>query len=393
MAASLGAALAPLPEPDQLAAGALCKAGAPPRPDASATASLFVVPGLVPLALSGPVVPRWVQPPMRQAHTGPPGQNGSYMTSVISDGHIGFGQASKFTDTPFPFPYQNLLQVFLWVYVVAVPLLVNAWIKSDGARGAMTFLAVWCYFALHQVGNNSEDPFLPYDHNELPLQQIQHSYNAKLLSLCVVPDAFQEIREVEATTPTPQPAATAVPQPAPAAAVPGSSRTSLLLGAKGEPKISIGPQDSGLAQEPQCSVEALAAEAAGGRRKIKQSQSKSLPPAPQEKDQEKATSVSAGSSASSQPASSGSAPGPTKLPQARDEFWQSADFAEVEQWNEVEEQTGERKLQNYPSVQALLLTGQDAALGHMLRESLQELAAAQTRCAYLVGVLEKGLVQ
>lgn len=27
---------------------------------------------------------------------------------VISDGFIGFGQASKISDTPFPFPYQSL---------------------------------------------------------------------------------------------------------------------------------------------------------------------------------------------------------------------------------------------------------------------------------------------
>merc|ERR1719433_491749 len=53
----------------------------------------------------------------------------SRLYQVISDGGIGFGQASKLCDTPFPFPYQNLLQIFLWVYVFTVPIVMNAWLK------------------------------------------------------------------------------------------------------------------------------------------------------------------------------------------------------------------------------------------------------------------------
>jgi len=111
----------------------------------------------------------------------------SRLYQVISDGCIGFGQASKLVDTPFPFPYQNIIQVFLWIYVCIVPFVMNAWLKNMALRATLTFLAVWCYFALHQVGNNLEDPYIPYDPNELALTYIQHGYNAKLLSYLAVP--------------------------------------------------------------------------------------------------------------------------------------------------------------------------------------------------------------
>lgn len=112
----------------------------------------------------------------------------SRLYQVISDGCLGFGQAAKIADTPFPFPYQNLLQLFLWVYVLVVPFVMNAWLRDPFLRGTLTFLSVWCYFALNQVGNNLEDPYIPYDPNEIPLMHIQHSFNAKLLSYGAVPE-------------------------------------------------------------------------------------------------------------------------------------------------------------------------------------------------------------
>lgn len=112
----------------------------------------------------------------------------SRLYQVISDGCIGFGQASKIADTPFPFPYQNLIQIFLWIYVLTVPLVMNAWLKEPVLRVILTFIAVWCYFALNQVGNNLEDPYIPYDPNEIALTHCQHSFNARLLSYMPVPE-------------------------------------------------------------------------------------------------------------------------------------------------------------------------------------------------------------
>jgi len=119
------------------------------------------------------------------ARTSPPILSRLYQ--VISDGHLGFSQAAKVSETPFPFPYQNLLRLLLWIFTFSVPFVINSQVVHHVARFAMNFLAVWAYFALCEVGDNLEDPFLPYDANELPLQAIQHAFNAKLLSLQVVP--------------------------------------------------------------------------------------------------------------------------------------------------------------------------------------------------------------
>mmetsp|Transcript_58943 Transcript_58943/g.133098 ORF Transcript_58943/g.133098 Transcript_58943/m.133098 type:complete len:479 (-) Transcript_58943:72-1508(-) len=105
----------------------------------------------------------------------------------ISDGHLRFHQACKTAEVPFPFPYQNLLRLFLWIYTFLVPVAVNAKVVPHSARFVATFLGVWSFFALCDVGDNLEDPFLPYDPNELPLQEIQHSFNGRLLATRVLP--------------------------------------------------------------------------------------------------------------------------------------------------------------------------------------------------------------
>jgi len=111
----------------------------------------------------------------------------SRLYQVISDGYLGFSQAAKVTDVPFPFPYHNLIRILLWMYALLLPFLINSKIIHVYLRFAVNFLAVFAYFALCEVGDNLEDPFLPYDPNELPLQAIQHTFNARLLSLGMAP--------------------------------------------------------------------------------------------------------------------------------------------------------------------------------------------------------------
>mmetsp|Transcript_49524 Transcript_49524/g.105923 ORF Transcript_49524/g.105923 Transcript_49524/m.105923 type:complete len:431 (+) Transcript_49524:57-1349(+) len=111
----------------------------------------------------------------------------SRLYQVISDGHLAFSQAAEVVEVPFPFPYHNLIRIFLWLYTLTVPFLINAKVLNAVARFVMNFCAVWAYFALCEVGDNLEDPFFPYDPNELPLEAIQHTFNARLLSTQIVP--------------------------------------------------------------------------------------------------------------------------------------------------------------------------------------------------------------
>merc|ERR1712230_214050 len=94
----------------------------------------------------------------------------SRMVQNISDGHQGFSMAAKVTETPFPFPYQNLIRVFLYVFAIGVPFVINSKLLPTSARFIINFVAVWAYFSMTEVGDNMEDPFQAYDPNDLPLE-------------------------------------------------------------------------------------------------------------------------------------------------------------------------------------------------------------------------------
>eukprot|EP00415_Alexandrium_ostenfeldii_P004241 UN4241 len=111
----------------------------------------------------------------------------SRMAQVVSDGFLGFSQAAKVAETPFPFPYHNIIALFLWIYALTAPFVVNSKLMYIPARFIVNFVAVWSYFSLAEVGDNLEDPFMPYDPNDLPLEAIQHKFNARLLSFGMVP--------------------------------------------------------------------------------------------------------------------------------------------------------------------------------------------------------------
>ncbi|CAJ1429612.1 unnamed protein product [Effrenium voratum] len=111
----------------------------------------------------------------------------SRLYQVISDGTLWFGAASKVAITPFPFPYHNIISVFLWMYTILAPVLINGIIMDVVLRAIFVFTSVFCYHALHHIGDNLEDPYLPYDPNELPLPDLQHSVNMRLWAFGVVP--------------------------------------------------------------------------------------------------------------------------------------------------------------------------------------------------------------
>lgn len=111
----------------------------------------------------------------------------SRMVQVVSDGNLGFGQASKSAETPFPFPYHNMIRMFLMIFTLTCPFIINSKVIFPAARFIINFIAVWAYFALAEASDNLEDPYMPYDPNDLPLEAIQHSFNARLLSYGVIP--------------------------------------------------------------------------------------------------------------------------------------------------------------------------------------------------------------
>jgi len=111
----------------------------------------------------------------------------------LSAGMEGFQQACKLEDTPFPFPYAQVISVSLAVFALSYPLVAAS--KASGssytANGhtleveafwlapLITFFTVMTYFAFHEVARELEDPFL-HPPNQLPLGALQTSFNTRL---------------------------------------------------------------------------------------------------------------------------------------------------------------------------------------------------------------------
>lgn len=83
------------------------------------------------------------------------------------------------------------------MYTLLVPVLVNGIIMENTLRAIFCFTSVFCYHALNNIGDNLEDPYLPYDPNELPLPELQHSVNMRLFAMGVVPEPEASHEEIE----------------------------------------------------------------------------------------------------------------------------------------------------------------------------------------------------
>lgn len=80
-------------------------------------------------------------------------------------------------DTPFPFPWAQVVLIMLILYALTTPLVVVAFINSTWTGLAVNFLSVQSYWCLNEVARDLEEPFV-YDPNDLPLAR----YQARLLS-------------------------------------------------------------------------------------------------------------------------------------------------------------------------------------------------------------------
>lgn len=83
-------------------------------------------------------------------------------------------------DTPFPFPWAQMVLVMLIMYAISVPLVVVAFVDSMWMGIVVNFFCVQSYWCLNEVARDLEDPFV-YDPNDLPLSRYQvHAYNSHI---------------------------------------------------------------------------------------------------------------------------------------------------------------------------------------------------------------------
>jgi len=97
----------------------------------------------------------------------------------LADGYNSFEQCRMLVDTPFPFPWAQLLTLLMVLYVITLPLVMAAYLADVVISTGLTFVAAITYWATNEVARDLEDPFV-FDPNDLPTARLQVSLREML---------------------------------------------------------------------------------------------------------------------------------------------------------------------------------------------------------------------
>jgi len=100
----------------------------------------------------------------------------------LSMGVVTVNNAKKISDTPFPFPYCQSLQMVLLVHAVITPFVFVQWIPNPLMAGAFTFLSVALFQTLNFISAEIEHPF-GVDPNDLDRERLQAKFNTTLVTM------------------------------------------------------------------------------------------------------------------------------------------------------------------------------------------------------------------
>lgn len=85
-------------------------------------------------------------------------------------------------DTPFPFPWSQLVLVLVLSFAVLLPFMVADFVYDIYYCVLLDFFSVLIYWSLAEVARDLEDPFV-YDPNNLPLARLQFAFNERIIAL------------------------------------------------------------------------------------------------------------------------------------------------------------------------------------------------------------------
>eukprot|EP00820_Chromera_velia_P009006 Cvel_4408.t1-p1 / transcript=Cvel_4408.t1 / gene=Cvel_4408 / organism=Chromera_velia_CCMP2878 / gene_product=UPF0187 protein mll4386, putative / transcript_product=UPF0187 protein mll4386, putative / location=Cvel_scaffold191:111787-116718(+) / protein_length=513 / sequence_SO=supercontig / SO=protein_coding / is_pseudo=false len=101
---------------------------------------------------------------------------------AVADGISAFNQACKIEDTPFPFPYVQMIQVFMIALTFFLPVLIVSFERDTWLAVPISAVAVGCFHCLSYAAHAMESPFGERA-NDLPLADIQDDFNERLFLL------------------------------------------------------------------------------------------------------------------------------------------------------------------------------------------------------------------
>jgi len=107
----------------------------------------------------------------------------------LSTGMLGYNNALKIHNTPFPFPYVQLISVCLLVLTVSAGFVMHVYVDNAIWAVVFTTIAVGGYHAINEVAIELEDPFGD-DPNDLPMEEYQKNFNARLLVMSYIDSVY-----------------------------------------------------------------------------------------------------------------------------------------------------------------------------------------------------------
>jgi len=106
----------------------------------------------------------------------------SRVYQTLSRGFVNLLSAKKIKDTRFPFPYAQMISVFLLIFAVLTPCVLATMIESKVWCPVFTFVPVFALLSLNYTAGQLEMPFGD-DANDLPLDKFQSEMNSSLFML------------------------------------------------------------------------------------------------------------------------------------------------------------------------------------------------------------------
>jgi len=111
----------------------------------------------------------------------PPAAAARFLT-LLTAGMGAFDQACKIEDTPFPFPYAQVIFAMDVFVIFVSPVVVACWMISIPLACVLAFMLVFTYHSIYVTAHIMENPF-GYRHNDLPLLAIHNDFIARLRTI------------------------------------------------------------------------------------------------------------------------------------------------------------------------------------------------------------------
>lgn len=100
----------------------------------------------------------------------------------LSTGIVTLNNARKISDTPFPFPYAQMVTVILLIHLGITPVFIATWTTHWIWAGVFAFVSVFTMWSINFIAAEIEQPF-GGDVNDIDIKDMQYVFNRCLVAI------------------------------------------------------------------------------------------------------------------------------------------------------------------------------------------------------------------